>query len=176
MPKKEKLIEMNTVNSTQIVGRIHPWPYPELGPSWWQPQGYKEGVKFQQNLIFIINNSNNNLSISIQPLLLLLLESTSDFKPTSSNFKMHFTTFSVLAIAASMVSAAPTSDLAERDTCVNGLLCCPQLKTPLDPILDPLLGALGINGSGLVGSIGLLCKSHSLLTISPLLRLLTSPF
>ena len=69
---------------------------------------------------------------------------------------MHFSTVSVLALAASMVSASP---IAERDTCVNGLLCCPQLKTPLDPILDPILGLLGINGSGLIGSVGLLCMS-----------------
>ena len=80
---------------------------------------------------------------------------------------MHFTAaFSLLALgASSMVSATPTThphlkravNETSNANCVNGLLCCPQLKTPLDPILDPLLGALGIDASSLLGSVGLLC-------------------
>ena len=81
---------------------------------------------------------------------------------------MQFTVFSVLAFAASMVSASavPHSHFARQNAtthpnCVGGLLNCPQLKTPLDPILDPILQALDINGSALIGDIGLLCMlSH----------------
>ena len=76
---------------------------------------------------------------------------------------MQFTVFSVLAFAASMVSATAVPNLVERQgaspNCVGGLLTCPQLKTPLDPILDPILQALDINGSAVVGDIGLLCMS-----------------
>jgi hypothetical protein len=32
------------------------------------------------------------------------------------------------------------------------------LTTPLDPILDPILLALGINAAQIVGSVGLLCE------------------
>lgn len=41
--------------------------------------------------------------------------------------------------------------------CVGPLLCCGTLTTPLDPIVDPLLLALGIDAAHIVGSIGLLC-------------------
>lgn len=97
---------------------------------------------------------------------------------------MHFTTtFSVLALAASgMVSASAVPHVQnfrraanETAACIDGLLCCPGLKTPLDPILDPILGLLGINGSALVGSVGLLCMSDPDPLFADLLRdLLTS--
>ncbi|KAJ5463697.1 Hydrophobin [Penicillium sp. IBT 31633x] len=44
--------------------------------------------------------------------------------------------------------------------CVGPLLCCGTLTTPLDPIVDPLLLALGIDAAHIVGSIGLLCHGY----------------
>lgn len=64
--------------------------------------------------------------------------------------------FSIISIAtilgAVAVTAAPAA-VEERQSCLNPLLCCPELKTPLDPTLDPILLTLGINATALEGSI-----------------------
>jgi hypothetical protein len=98
---------------------------------------------------------------------------------------MRFFTLSVLSlIGAGMVSARPGDNFsvkrgestedkvnaaaaalhgkkleseAECSDCVGPLLCCGSLATPLDPIVDPLLLALGVDAANIVGSIGLLC-------------------
>ena len=61
-----------------------------------------------------------------------------------------------------MVSALPQESSlsvkrADTSECVGPLLCCGTLTTPLDPLVDPLLLALGIDAANIVGSIGLLC-------------------
>ncbi|GIJ98248.1 hypothetical protein Aspvir_000363 [Aspergillus viridinutans] len=45
----------------------------------------------------------------------------------------------------------------DSSQCVESILCCGSLTTPLDPILDPILLGLGINAAQVVGSVGLLC-------------------
>jgi hypothetical protein len=60
--------------------------------------------------------------------------------------------------AARQIEAAK---LEKRDTskCIDPILCCGTLTTPLDPIVDPILEGLGINAANIVGSVGLLCMS-----------------
>jgi hypothetical protein len=48
--------------------------------------------------------------------------------------------------------------VTDLSQCVEPKLCCGSLTTPLDPILDPILLALGINAAQIVGSVGLLCE------------------
>ena len=114
-----------------------------------------------------INPSENNQRLFLFPHL-TTTQSTFQVSSTSifKSIKMQFTVFSVLAFAASMVSASavPHAHFARQNgtthpNCVGSLLTCPQLKTPLDPILDPILQALDINGSAVIGDIGLLCMS-----------------
>lgn len=64
----------------------------------------------------------------------------------------------VSSAAAALGSSKADYESATED-CVGPLLCCGTLATPLDPIVDPLLLALGIDVANIVGSIGLLCKS-----------------
>lgn len=69
---------------------------------------------------------------------------------------------SLLCAVAATVTAVPSPSSssvleARDDSCVNPLLCCPELKTPLDPTVDPILAALGVNATEVVGSIGLEC-------------------
>ncbi|KAJ5801694.1 fungal hydrophobin [Penicillium psychrosexuale] len=79
---------------------------------------------------------------------------------------MRLSIFSVLSLAgAGMVSALPQESslsMKRSDTseCVGPLLCCGTLTTPLDPLVDPLLLALGIDAANIVGSIGLLCHGY----------------
>ncbi|OQE36917.1 hypothetical protein PENCOP_c011G00170 [Penicillium coprophilum] len=87
---------------------------------------------------------------------------------------MRFSIFSVFSlVGAGMVSALPqesnlsvkrsdSTESSKPDTseCVGPLLCCGTLTTPLDPIVDPLLSALGIDAANIVGSIGLLCHGY----------------
>ncbi|KAL2005306.1 hypothetical protein VTN00DRAFT_2516 [Thermoascus crustaceus] len=73
---------------------------------------------------------------------------------------------SLLCAVAVTVTAVPSpsssSPLEARDdSCANPLLCCPELKTPLDPTVDPILEALGVNTTEVVGSIGLECKPYT---------------
>lgn len=78
---------------------------------------------------------------------------------------MRLSILSVLSvIGAGVASALPQEpNLAlkrsQPDTskCVGSLLCCGTLTTPLDPVVDPLLLALGIDAANIVGSIGILC-------------------
>lgn len=60
--------------------------------------------------------------------------------------------------AARQIEAAK---LEKRDTsnCIDPILCCGTLTTPLDPTVDPILEGLGIDAANIVGSIGLLCMS-----------------
>jgi hypothetical protein len=79
---------------------------------------------------------------------------------------MKFSVFSVLSlVGAGMVSAMPQAGgLMERDSkCIKPILCCGELKTPLDPIVDPILKELGVDAAEIVGSIGLACMSTLLL-------------
>lgn len=105
--------------------------------------------------------------------------------------KMKFFTLSVLSLlGAGMVSAHPRESFSvkrgdstedkvntaaaalagkqletesETSDCVGPLLCCGSLTTPLDPIVDPLLLALGVDAASIVGSVGLLCTSTTYL-------------
>ncbi|CAG8178615.1 unnamed protein product [Penicillium nalgiovense] len=81
---------------------------------------------------------------------------------------MRLSILSVLSvIGAGVASALPQEpNLAlkrsQPDTskCVGSLLCCGTLTTPLDPVVDPLLLALGIDAANIVGSIGILCHGY----------------
>ncbi|OQE14191.1 hypothetical protein PENFLA_c040G08330 [Penicillium flavigenum] len=81
---------------------------------------------------------------------------------------MRLSILSVISvIGAGVASALPQeSNLSMKrsqpDTseCVGPLLCCGTLTTPLDPLVDPLLLALGIDAANIVGSIGLLCHGY----------------
>ncbi|KAJ5124960.1 Hydrophobin [Penicillium bovifimosum] len=78
---------------------------------------------------------------------------------------MRFSVLSVLSlVGAGMVSAHPQdlslSKRGDNSECVGPLLCCGTLTTPLDPVVDPLLLALGIDAANIVGSIGLLCHGY----------------
>ncbi|KGO70258.1 Hydrophobin [Penicillium italicum] len=79
---------------------------------------------------------------------------------------MRLSILSVLSIVgAGLVSALPQEtnlSVKRGDTseCVGPLLCCGTLTTPLDPVVDPLLLALGIDAANIVGSIGLLCHGY----------------
>ncbi|KAL2817322.1 hypothetical protein BJX63DRAFT_429721 [Aspergillus granulosus] len=63
------------------------------------------------------------------------------------------------ALTAEVYDAAARINAQKRDTsnCIDPLLCCGTLTTPLDPIVDPILLGLGIDAAEIVGSIGLLC-------------------
>lgn len=45
----------------------------------------------------------------------------------------------------------------EDKECIRPLLCCGSLTTPVDGLVDDILIDIGINGTELLGSIGLLC-------------------
>ncbi|KAJ5781236.1 Hydrophobin [Penicillium paradoxum] len=62
--------------------------------------------------------------------------------------------------AAAALSGDKVSDESATADCVGPLLCCGTLTTPLDPLVDPLLLALGIDVANIVGSIGLLCHGY----------------
>ncbi|KAJ5766104.1 uncharacterized protein N7511_003720 [Penicillium nucicola] len=76
---------------------------------------------------------------------------------------MQFSVLSVLSlVGATMVSAMPQAGgLMQRDAeCIQPILCCGTLATPLDPIVDPILLELGVNAAEIVGSVGLLCHAY----------------
>ncbi|OQD69663.1 hypothetical protein PENPOL_c002G00918 [Penicillium polonicum] len=79
---------------------------------------------------------------------------------------MRLSILSVLSlVGAGMVSALPQeSNLSvkrgDTSSCVGPLLCCGTLTTPLDPLVDPILLALGVDAANIVGSIGLLCHAY----------------
>ncbi|KAJ5566578.1 Hydrophobin [Penicillium sp. DV-2018c] len=80
---------------------------------------------------------------------------------------MRFTVLSVLSlVGVGMVSALPQESsltMKRGDTsnkCVGPLLCCGTLATPLDPVVDSLLLALGIDAANIVGAVGLLCHGY----------------
>lgn len=76
--------------------------------------------------------------------------------------------------AAAALAGKKLENESETSDCVGPLLCCGSLTTPLDPVVDPLLLALGVNAANIVGSIGLLCMSTTrlALTLQGLLTLL----
>jgi hypothetical protein len=68
---------------------------------------------------------------------------------------MKFSTVLPLLISRAVIASAfPSSSKAD---CVGPVLCCGQLKTPFDPIVDPILLGLGVDAASIVGSIGLAC-------------------
>ncbi|KAJ5371699.1 Hydrophobin [Penicillium concentricum] len=87
---------------------------------------------------------------------------------------MRLSILSVISlVGAGMVSALPqeanlslkrsdSTESSKPDTseCVGPLLCCGTLATPLDPVVDPLLLALGIDLANIVGSVGLFCHGY----------------
>ncbi|KAB8256509.1 ASST-domain-containing protein [Aspergillus pseudonomiae] len=77
------------------------------------------------------------------------------------------TALSFFISGAAIALALPSSgEIVEAD-CVKPYLCCGELKTPLDPIVDPILKQLGINAASIVGSIGLACKPLSATRVMP---------
>lgn len=92
---------------------------------------------------------------------------------------MRLSILSVLSlVGAGMVSALPQeSNLSvkrgDTSSCVGSLLCCGTLTTPLDPLVDPILLALGVDAANIVGSIGLLCMFGLSCNICKMGRFLT---
>lgn len=76
---------------------------------------------------------------------------------------MKLSIVSVLSFASAMVSASAiprgldTSTANVTEKCIEPKLCCKKLTTPLDPLVDGLLGLLDINGKAVTGEVGLLC-------------------
>lgn len=64
-----------------------------------------------------------------------------------------------VSTAAAALAGKQLENESETSDCVGPLLCCGSLTTPLDPIVDPLLLALGVDAASIVGSVGLLCTS-----------------
>ncbi|KNG83370.1 hypothetical protein ANOM_009005 [Aspergillus nomiae NRRL 13137] len=69
------------------------------------------------------------------------------------------TALSFFISGAAIALALPSSGETVEADCVKPYLCCGELKTPLDPIVDPILKQLGINAASIVGSIGLACHA-----------------
>ena len=67
--------------------------------------------------------------------------------------------------AAAALAGKKLENESETSDCIAPLLCCGSLTTPLDPVVDPLLLALGVDGANIVGSIGLLCTFANYLAI-----------
>ncbi|GAD92886.1 hydrophobin family protein [Paecilomyces variotii No. 5] len=65
-----------------------------------------------------------------------------------------------IVTALSAISAASAASVQTRGSCPNPLLCCPELKTPLDPTVDPILQTLGVNATAIIGSVGLECEVY----------------
>ncbi|EAU32070.1 conserved hypothetical protein [Aspergillus terreus NIH2624] len=76
------------------------------------------------------------------------------------------TALSLLAAGAALVSAAPATSSEDEETylvkakCIKPFLCCGELKTPLDGVVDPILEALHLGPEAIVGSIGLACHAY----------------
>ncbi|CAG7954803.1 unnamed protein product [Penicillium olsonii] len=62
--------------------------------------------------------------------------------------------------AAAALAGKKLEHESETSKCVGPLLCCGSLTTPLDPVVDPLLLALGVDAASIVGSVGLLCHGY----------------
>ncbi|KAJ5641238.1 hypothetical protein N7490_005238 [Penicillium lividum] len=83
--------------------------------------------------------------------------------------KLRFSIISVISlVGAGMVSALPSDGAlvvpgkrnrktveneSKTSDCVDPLLCCGSLTTPLDHIVDPILLALGIDTSAIIGDL-----------------------
>jgi len=67
---------------------------------------------------------------------------------------MQFATLSLGALMATVAVAA--GSVLARGGCENPLLCCGELKTPLDSTVDPILKELGVDAAAIVGSVCLL--------------------
>lgn len=75
----------------------------------------------------------------------------------SYSVKRGESTESKVNAAAAALDGKKLENESETSDCVGPLLCCGSLTTPLDPVVDPLLLALGVDAASIVGSIGLLC-------------------
>ncbi|KAJ9236368.1 hypothetical protein DTO166G5_4130 [Paecilomyces variotii] len=73
---------------------------------------------------------------------------------------MQFRLMPIVSLLSAIAATSAASSVHTRDSCPNPLLCCPELKTPLDPTVDPILQTLGVNATAIVGSIGLECKVY----------------
>ncbi|CAG8938295.1 unnamed protein product [Penicillium salamii] len=82
-------------------------------------------------------------------------------RPSESfSVKRGETTEDKVNAAAAALAGKKLENESETSDCVGPLLCCGSLTTPLDPVVDPLLLALGVNAANIVGSIGLLCHGY----------------
>ncbi|KAL1859856.1 hypothetical protein Plec18167_006328 [Paecilomyces lecythidis] len=72
---------------------------------------------------------------------------------------MQFSFVSIVGLLGA-ITATSAASVRTRESCPNPLLCCPELKTPLDPTVDPILQTLGVNGTAIVGSVGLECEVY----------------
>ncbi|KAF4161115.1 hypothetical protein CNMCM6936_009661 [Aspergillus lentulus] len=91
--------------------------------------------------------------------------------PTASALKSQ-----VEEIAGQVHGVEDQETATDQSQCVDPKLCCGSLTTPLDPILDPILLALGINAAKIVGSVGLLCEvTHGLKNVPLLLNAALRP-
>ncbi|KAF9893364.1 hypothetical protein FE257_011796 [Aspergillus nanangensis] len=74
------------------------------------------------------------------------------------------TALSFFAAGAALVSALPVAEDDEtylvEAKCIKPFLCCGELKTPLDPVVDPVLEALHLGPESIVSSIGLFCHAY----------------
>lgn len=77
---------------------------------------------------------------------------------------MRFAILSTLALVGAAVASTDMQNVKREQPCVGDLLCCGELKTPLDPAVDPILLELDINATSIVGSIGLDCTKSPLHT------------
>lgn len=78
--------------------------------------------------------------------------------------KMRFAILSTLALVGAAVASTEMQNVKREQACVGDLLCCGELKTPLDPAVDPILLELDINATAIVGSVGLDCTKYLLHT------------
>ncbi|KAL4874075.1 hypothetical protein BDV12DRAFT_191938 [Aspergillus spectabilis] len=62
--------------------------------------------------------------------------------------------------AAERINASNAQKRQDTSNCIDPLLCCGTLTTPLDSTVDPILLGLGIDAAEIVGSIGLLCHAY----------------
>ncbi|KAL4893218.1 hypothetical protein BDV59DRAFT_201816 [Aspergillus ambiguus] len=75
------------------------------------------------------------------------------------------TALSLFAAGVALVSAAPAASEDDetylvKAKCIKPFLCCGELKTPLDGVVDPILEALHLGPEAIVGSIGVACHAY----------------
>lgn len=70
---------------------------------------------------------------------------------------MKLSVLSTVSLAAVALGTALPKRETVQTSCVKPYLCCGSLTTPLDSTLDPILAALDINATNVVGEVGLDC-------------------